>query len=124
LKNKRTTRGLAETRKPGPRQLRTVKKPHPPTTDEEIITAAMSDPDCPPSTPEQLAQFRRVPNVKKIREKLGLSQAEFAQRFELDVRAVQDWEQDRRRPDRAAKVLLRVIDADPEGVVHALEKWR
>lgn len=93
-------------------------------TDEEIIAAALTDPDCPPSTPEQLARFRRVPNVRKIRERLGLSQAEFAQRFELDVRAIQDWEQDRRRPDRSAKVLLRVIDADPGGVERALAKWR
>ena len=37
-----------------------------------------------------------------------------------DVRAVQDWEQGRRVPDRAARVLLTVIDRDPEAVVRAL----
>jgi putative transcriptional regulator len=66
--------------------------------------------------------MRRPPNVRAIREKLGLSQAEFAERFDLDVRAVQDWEQDRRRPDRAAKALLRVIDANPKAVERALRK--
>jgi putative transcriptional regulator len=93
-------------------------------TDDEIIAAALTDPDCPPSTTEQLARFRRVPHVRNIREKLGLSQSEFARRFELDVRAIQDWEQDRRRPDRAAKTLLRVIDFDPQAVEQALAKWR
>ena len=38
----------------------------------------------------------------------------------LDVRAVQEWEQGRRVPDRAARVLLTVIDRDPESVVRAL----
>ena len=36
------------------------------------------------------------------------------------VRAVQEWEQGRRVPDRAARVLLTVIDRDPEAVVRAL----
>ena len=47
----------------------------------------------------------------------------FADRFGLDVRAVQDWEQGRRVPDRAACVLLTVIDRDPEAVERALEEW-
>ncbi|MDD9980909.1 MAG: hypothetical protein OXU81_06050, partial [Gammaproteobacteria bacterium] len=49
-----------------------------------------------------------------------LSRQKFADRFGLDVRAVQDWEQGRRVPDRAARVLLTVIDRDPESVVRAL----
>ena len=40
--------------------------------------------------------------------------------FGLDVRAVQEWEQGRRVPDRAARVLLTVIDREPEAVVRAL----
>ena len=43
-----------------------------------------------------------------------------ADRFGLDARALQDWEQGRRVPDRAARVLLTVIDSDPEAVVRAL----
>ena len=38
----------------------------------------------------------------------------------LDVSASQDWEQGRRVPDRATRVLLTVIDLDPEAVVRAL----
>ena len=53
--------------------------------------------------------------------RMKLSRQRFADRFGLDARAVQDWEQGRRVPDRAARVLLTVIDRDPEAVVRALE---
>ena len=55
-----------------------------------------------------------------LRKRLKLSRRKFADRFGLDVRAVQEWEQGRRVPDRAARVLLTVIDRDPESVVRAL----
>ena len=55
-----------------------------------------------------------------LRKRMKLSRQKFADRFGLDVRAVQDWEQGRRVPDRAARVLLTVIDRDPEAVVRAL----
>lgn len=90
-------------------------------TDDEITAAALSDPDCQPLTDEQLRTMRNM-SAKAIRERLGLSQAAFAARFNLDVRAVQDWEQGRRRPDRAARTLLRVIDANPQAVELALKK--
>ena len=55
-----------------------------------------------------------LPDVKKIREKLGLSQASFARRFNLRERTVQQWEQGRTIPDRPARILLRVIEKSPE----------
>ena len=58
--------------------------------------------------------------VVALRKRLKLSRQKFADRFGLDVRAVQEWEQGRRVPDRAARVLLTVIDRDPESVVRAL----
>ena len=58
--------------------------------------------------------------IVALRKRLKLSRQKFADRFGLDVRAVQDWEQGRRLPDRAARVLLTVIDRDPESVVRAL----
>jgi putative transcriptional regulator len=57
-----------------------------------------------------------VPDVAGLRARFGLSQAGFARRFGLDVTAVQAWEQGRRRPDRTARVLLRVIEATPDAV--------
>ena len=59
-------------------------------------------------------------DVAAIRKRFKLSRAKFAERFGLDVRALQDWEQGRRRPDRAARVLLRVIERQPEAVEAAL----
>jgi putative transcriptional regulator len=60
-------------------------------------------------------------DVRELRRRLGMTRTEFARRFGLDGRAVQDWEQGRRRPDRAARVLLAVIDHDPGVVERALK---
>ena len=60
--------------------------------------------------------------ILALRKRLRLSRQRFADRFGLDARAVQDWEQGRRVPDRAARVLLTVIDHDPETVARALGK--
>ncbi|MDU7524874.1 MAG: hypothetical protein E7K72_26495 [Roseomonas mucosa] len=35
--------------------------------------------------------------------------------------SIRDWEQRRRRPEQAARVLLRVIDREPEAVERALD---
>jgi putative transcriptional regulator len=51
---------------------------------------------------------------------LGLSQAQFARRFGFTLDTVQQYEQGRQRPSGPASTLLRVIEADPEGVVRAL----
>lgn len=69
------------------------------------------------------AELRRSPetiDVAALRARLGLSQAEFALRFGLDVGTVRGWEQGRFRPDRPARVLLRVIARDPNAVDDAL----
>lgn len=59
-------------------------------------------------------------DVMAIRKKLHLSQTEFASRFGLSVATVRDWEQQRRRPDRIAANLLRVINHAPDAVEQAL----
>lgn len=61
-----------------------------------------------------------VVDVKAIRGRLGLSQRGFAERFGFRLDAVQNWEQGRRRPTGAARVLLRVIEREPEAVECAL----
>ena len=48
-------------------------------------------------------------DVRAVRAATGLSRVQFARRFALDPRALQDWEQGRRRPDRAARAYLTVI---------------
>jgi putative transcriptional regulator len=59
-------------------------------------------------------------DVKSIRQSLGLTQPEFSRRFGFDIRAVQDWEQKRLKPERSARVLLTVIAHEPEAVRLAL----
>ena len=60
--------------------------------------------------------------ILALRKRMKLSRQKFADRFGLDARAVQEWEQGRRIPDRAARVLLTVIDRDPEAVARAVNK--
>ncbi|HZZ36558.1 MAG TPA: transcriptional regulator [Caulobacteraceae bacterium] len=59
-------------------------------------------------------------DVKAVRARTGLSQSKFAARFGFKKTAVRDWEQRRRRPEAAARVLLMVIDREPEAVDRAL----
>lgn len=61
-------------------------------------------------------------DVKAIRSRLHLSQAEFAQRFGIAPGTLRDWEQHRKRPEGPARVLLVVIDKEPEAVNRALTR--
>ena len=89
-------------------------------TDDEVLAAAMADPDAQPMTDEQLAKMRRVPVVKRLRRKFGISQEEFSRRFRIPLGTLRDWEQHRAEPDQAAKAYLQVIDREPEAVERAL----
>ena len=60
-------------------------------------------------------------DVRAIREKLHLSQPEFAARFGFTAAAVRQWEQGRRQPHGPARVLLTIIDREPGAVRRALE---
>jgi putative transcriptional regulator len=91
-------------------------------TEEEIDANALSDPDNPPSTPEELARMRPVPSPRRIRERLNLTQEQFAERFEIPLDTLRDWEQRIAFADPSAWTLLRVIDKDPEAVVNALAR--
>jgi putative transcriptional regulator len=61
-------------------------------------------------------------DVKKVRESLKLSQAEFALKFGFSLGTLRQWEQGRRHPDGAARVLLTVIKRSPKAVNSALKK--
>ena len=91
-------------------------------TEEEIEANALSDPDNPPLTAEELARMRRVPNPRRIRERLKLTQEQFAEKFEIPLGTLRDWEQGVSLPDRAARTLLRVIEQDPDAVINALAR--
>jgi putative transcriptional regulator len=57
-----------------------------------------------------------VPDVKVIRENYDLSQTEFAALLGISVKTLQNWEQGRRNPRGAARVLLQVAAKHPEAV--------
>lgn len=63
-----------------------------------------------------------VPQVdaRSVRRKLKLSQSQFAQRFGLPTATIQNWEQGRTKPDTPARLLLAVIDRNPEIVEEVL----
>ena len=67
----------------------------------------------------------RVPDtmdVKKIRTRLGLSQEAFAETYGFALSAVRDWEQGRRRPERSARILLKIVEREPDAVTRALAR--
>ena len=90
-------------------------------TDEEIEANARADLDNPPLSADELARMRPVPNPKRIRRRLGLTQEQFSARFHVPLGTLRDWDQGVREPDSAARTLLRVIDKNPEAVIQALE---
>jgi putative transcriptional regulator len=59
-------------------------------------------------------------DVRKIRARLGLSQEAFAERYGFALSAIRDWEQGRRRPERSARILLKIVEREPEAVRRAL----
>ena len=61
-------------------------------------------------------------DVKKIRTRLGLSQEIFPAKFGFAISAVRDWEQGRRRPERSARILLKIVEKEPEAVTRALAR--
>ena len=59
-------------------------------------------------------------DVRKVRERLGMSQAEFAAQFGISPATLRNWEQGRRQPEGPARVLLNIIDREPEAVRRVL----
>ena len=59
-------------------------------------------------------------DVAALRKRMKLSQGKFAARFGLSAATVRDWEQGRRQPDSTARILLKVIEKNPQAVVDAL----
>jgi putative transcriptional regulator len=85
-------------------------------SEDERHAAAMADPDAQPATEAELATARRRPNVRAIREQFGLSVEQFGARFGLSPVLLRQWEDGTKWPDRAAQMLLRVIEREPEAV--------
>jgi putative transcriptional regulator len=95
-------------------------------TNDEIHAAALADPDAQPiplGTDEELAKIglHRQVNVKKLRERLGLTQEAFAATYRIPVGTLRDWEQRRKNPDAPARAYLIVIARNPDAVAEWLK---
>jgi putative transcriptional regulator len=64
---------------------------------------------------QDAAQFAR-----RVRQRLGLSQAEFSRRIDVPLDTIRNWEQGKRYPTGAAKALLKILDRVPESAIAAL----
>ena len=59
--------------------------------------------------------------ARRVRKRLGLSQAEFSQRIDVSLDTIRNWEQGKRCPTGAAKALLKILDKAPEAALAALD---
>ena len=55
-----------------------------------------------------------------VREKLQVTQKEFAMLIGVSTRTLQNWEQGRRKPEGPANALLKVATKNPKAVLEAL----
>ena len=58
--------------------------------------------------------------IKKLRERLGMTQEAFAAAYRIPIGTLRDWEQGRKRPDAPARAYLTVISRDPAAVASML----
>jgi putative transcriptional regulator len=89
---------------------------------EQIEAAVRDDPDAAPIRFFEQPGFIRIPNVKKLRERLGMTQEAFAAAYRIPVGTLRDWEQGRKRPDAPARAYLTVIARDPKAVANLIQR--
>lgn len=83
------------------------------TTEAEIALHQAAD--------EALAMQDAAKFARRVRKRLGLSQAELSQRINVPLDTIRNWEQGKRSPTGAAKALLKVLDKAPEAALAALD---
>ena len=83
-------------------------------TDEEITAAALTDPDNPPLTDEQLANFRRPHLSRMIRQKLRMGRESFSETYGIPMDTLRAWERHEAEPSPAETAYLRLIEREPE----------
>ena len=82
------------------------------TTEEDIALHKAAD--------EAEAMQDAAKFVRRVRRRLGLSQAEFSRQIEVSIDTIRNWEQGKRCPTGAASALLKILDKAPEAALAAL----
>ena len=70
--------------------------------------------------PSRTFRYRPV-DIKRIRNRLHVSQSQFSLMIGVSKSTLQNWEQGRREPEGPAKALLRIVDKQPQAVLEALQ---
>jgi len=83
------------------------------TTEEEIALQKAAD--------DKEAMQDAAKYARRIRKRLGLTQAELSLRIGVSIDTIRNWEQGKRVPTGAARSLLRVLDKAPEASLAALD---
>jgi putative transcriptional regulator len=69
----------------------------------------------------RVTRFEMIyPDVRELRNELGLTQHQFASEFGFSLSAVRHWEQGKRIPEKSARILLMLIARQPELVRQTL----
>jgi len=61
-------------------------------------------------------------DVRLIRRKTGMSQQRFCATFGISLGTLRNWEQGLRSPRGPARVLLKVVDKNPQAIIETLER--
>lgn len=85
-------------------------------TENDVETSALSDPDNPPLTDDELGRMATARLVRRARQKTGLSQPKFASTYHFSIGRLRDLEQGRSQPDSAVLAYLALIEQDPDRV--------
>jgi len=67
--------------------------------------------------PSRTFEVKTANDVARVRNRLGLSQNKFARLLGISENTLQNWEQGRRKPAGAAKVLLKVAARHPQMIL-------
>ena len=68
-------------------------------------------------------EFRiEATDVKATRERVGLTQNEFAKLIRVSIKTLQNWEQHRRVPTGPAAALLKIVSTEPKLALKSLHR--
>ena len=84
---------------------------------EKTTIATPADPDDPEDRPISVAAWKRGVmgrQIRQLRNRLGLSQQEFADMYGIPASSIRQYEIGRYMPPPATRAYLKVIEAEPE----------